>query len=93
MTQGAWLTAVHEHSRETSIETVPVPPDGPNEEVEFVTAAWHRALEGPVTLVEVDAELPQAALKSALINAPAQRACRRVTLVQMHKNRQLSSRI
>jgi hypothetical protein len=61
VTQPAWLAAVHAHSRETPIVTVPVPPSGPKDVVELVTAAWQRAPLGAVTLVLVDAELPQAA--------------------------------
>lgn len=51
--------ALHAHSRATPIEMVPVPPEGPKDEVEFVTVAWHRVFDGLVTLVFV--ELPHAA--------------------------------
>jgi hypothetical protein len=63
VTQLAWLAAVHAHSRDTPIVTVPVPPSGPNDVVEFVIAAWQRPAVGAVTLV-VEAELPQATAAS-----------------------------
>lgn len=65
VTQLDRLAAVHPHSRATPILTVPVPPSGPNDDVELVTAAWHRALVGAVTLVVVDAEPPHAAAANA----------------------------
>jgi hypothetical protein len=36
---GVWLAVLHEHSRATVIVTVPVPPDTPNDVVEFVRLA------------------------------------------------------
>jgi hypothetical protein len=64
-THGAVLPAVQEHSRETVTLTVPVPPPDAKDVVELVTAAWQRVSEGAVTLADVDAELPHAAVSAA----------------------------
>jgi hypothetical protein len=72
---GDWVLALHVQSRDTPMETVPVPPDGPNDGDELVTVAWHRAVLGAVTFVEVDAELPHAAAVNAAPNTP--RSCKR----------------
>jgi len=85
---GACVAAFHVHSRATTIEMLPAPPDGPNDEGVPLTVAWHREVEGLVTLVEV--ELPHAALSRAENTAAdaygrdrvravtAQRECRKV---------------
>lgn len=54
--QETGVLADHEHSRSIEMDRVPVPPEGPNVEDEFVTEAWHRVAVGPVT--DVTAELP-----------------------------------
>jgi hypothetical protein len=56
--QGAFDVAFHAHSRATTIEMVPVPPDGVNDAGVLVAVAWQRVVEGLVRLVAV--ELPQA---------------------------------
>jgi len=57
---GACDVTVHAHSRATTTEIVPVPPDGLKDDGAPVTVGWQRAVVvGLVTLVEV--ELPQAA--------------------------------
>lgn len=53
------VEARHEHSRATLTPSVPVPPAGPNDPVELEIVASHRLDAGAVTLVEVEAELPQ----------------------------------
>jgi hypothetical protein len=57
----AWDAAVHLHSRATETVIAPEPPAGPKDVDTPVTAAWHRvAGAGPVTLVDVEVELPHA---------------------------------
>jgi len=57
--QLAGEVARHPHSRATPIATVPVPPAELNWEDGAETAASHREDVGVVTLVLVEAELPQ----------------------------------
>jgi hypothetical protein len=52
-------TTRQEHSRATPIDKAPVPPPGPNADVEAVTVASHRVDAGAVILVDVLDELPQ----------------------------------
>jgi len=58
--QGAWLVAVHEHSRATLTATDPDPPSAPKFEVDAERVAWQRVVEGAVAVTDVEAELPQA---------------------------------
>ncbi len=51
--------ARHEHSRATAIASVPVPPAELNWADGVETVPSHRADAGVVTLVDVEAELPQ----------------------------------
>src|SRR3954462_956409 len=58
-THGDCEVADHAHSRSTDTLTCPVPPDAPKlDDDAWLSATWHRAALGPVTLVV--AELPHA---------------------------------
>ena len=76
VTQLTGVTARHEHSRATEIESVPVPPPGPNDAVEPETFASQRFDAGAVIFVDVVAELPQAAASAAAPTQPASRKAR-----------------
>lgn len=57
--------ARHAHSRATAIASVPDPPAELNCDAGEETVASHRLEAGVVTLVDVDAELPQPYARSA----------------------------
>jgi hypothetical protein len=61
-------TAVHEHSRAIVTETLPDPPDGPNDEGCALSAGWHRTGVGAVSVI-VSAVLPQDEIKTTLVSS------------------------
>jgi hypothetical protein len=61
--------ARHVHSRATTMFSVPVPPEGPKAVADGVTVASQRLDAGAVTVVDVVAELPQAAVRTASTNS------------------------
>ena len=63
--QPAGEVARHAHSRATAMVTVPDPPDGLNCDEGAETVDSHRDDAGVVTLVDVEAELPQPYASSA----------------------------
>jgi hypothetical protein len=85
--QAAADVACHVHSRATEMVSVPDPPAAPNAFGDDETFASQRVDVGDVTLVEVDAELPQPAATVASAN---RRGTRTVTPRPLHKPRQLS---
>jgi hypothetical protein len=84
--QLAGVVARHEHSRGTLIDSVPVPPPGPNVLLELETFASQREDAGEVIVVDVVAELPHATEATASTNS---RGARRFTAGALHKPRQL----
>lgn len=64
------------------IDSVPVPPPGPNAVADEVTLASHRVEAGDVTLVEVVAELPHAAAAIEHANSRVVRRVTRATIAQ-----------
>ncbi len=80
---GASLAALQEQSRETVIDSVPVPPAGPKTGLEVLTSAWHRTPDGAVRLVELDAELPHAAEPNSVPVATASTAICRVLITSV----------
>jgi len=83
--QLACAAAVHWHSRETAIVTVPSPPDAPKLADEFDAVSWHRVAVGPVVLVTP--LLPHAIDTAAAVVTANSRGPRRVTMKCRYKCR------
>jgi hypothetical protein len=70
-----WLDAAHVQSRLVAIVSVPAPPEGGADSIEFVTVTWHFEPDGPATDTAEDV---QDAASPAAISNVANAARRRL---------------